>query len=201
MKIYNKTDIVHLVNHLSQGEVIALPTETVFGFAINCTSEVAFQKLMAVKGRENYKPFTLMCSSVEEALNFVDVDNKIISLMNYFSPGPITYILSAKKNIPHWIDFSSGKVGIRIPDDKFILELIKSNKSPLLVPSANKAGEKPCSSYVEIIDKFEGEVSAVVEGNIENGVPSTIILVDDDIILIREGNLKFETIRKYWETL
>ena len=138
MQIYSKKDILEVAKILKSGGIIAFPTETVFGLGVLSNSKENFLKLVKVKNRNPDKPFTLMISKIEQVKDLVEIDVKTAKIIKKFMPGPLTLVLKKKNNseIPSYFDLNSGYIGIRIPDDKFILSLIDLVDCPLLVPSA-----------------------------------------------------------------
>lgn len=182
---------------LMEGKIIAIPTETVYGLAVLSTKKEYFDKLVAVKKRDPSKPFTLMISSLDQVCNFLEINETANKIIKQFMPGEITVILKTKKDIPSYLDLSSGFVGIRIPNKKSILSLIDYINKPLLVPSANPRDLTPAKNSKEVYDYFGDSIDAIVEGDISSNVPSTVIKIDgDNVTLIREGNIKFEQIKE-----
>lgn len=195
MQIYSKKDILEVAKILKSGGIIAFPTETVFGLGVLSNSKENFLKLVKVKNRNPDKPFTLMISKIEQVKDLVEIDVKTAKIIKKFMPGPLTLVLKKKNNseIPSYFDLNSGYIGIRIPDDKFILSLIDLVDFPLLVPSANKSNEKPAKNVDEIIKIFENEIDCVVNGECGSGVPSTVAKIDkENVIILREGIIKKE---------
>ena len=143
-----------------------------------------------------------MCDSINMIKKYVDVNEKVEKLLNKYMPGPLTVLLKSKKELPYFVTLGSEYVGIRISSHPFVLNLIKKVGKPLLVPSANKSGEKPLSEYEDVISVFSGSISAVVMEDALGELPSTIIRIDDDNIeLIRQGSLTFEELNKTWREL
>ena len=196
MKILSKNNIDEAVKILNNNEIIAFPTETVFGLAIKADSLKNFNKLVEVKNRKPNKPFTLMISNINQVKDLIEINDIAKIIISKFMPGPLTLILKAKKNIPYYLDLGSGFIGIRIPKDDFILSLIDKVNFPLLVPSANPSDLKPAKNVDEVKKYFEGKIEAVVEGESTSNIPSTIIKIDNEITLIRQGELSLETILK-----
>lgn len=195
MQIYSKKDILEVAKILKNGGIIAFPTETVFGLGVLSNSKENFLKLVKVKNRNPDKPFTLMISKIEQVKDLVEIDEKTAKIIKKFMPGPLTLVLKKKNNseIPSYFDLNSGYIGIRIPNDKFILSLIDLVDCPLLVPSANKSNEKPAKNVDEIIKIFENEIDCVVNGECGSGVPSTVAKIDkENVIILREGIIKKE---------
>lgn len=196
--IYIKeNDIKKAAKILMDGKIIAIPTETVYGLAVLSTKKEYFDKLVAVKKRDPSKPFTLMISSLDQVCNFLEINETANKIIKQFMPGEITVILKTKKDIPSYLDLSSGFVGIRIPNKKSILSLIDYINKPLLVPSANPRDLTPAKNSKEVYEYFGDSIDAIVEGDISSNVPSTVIKIDgDNVTLIREGNIKFEQIKE-----
>ena len=181
---------------LREGKLIAFPTETVFGLGVIFDDEVAYKNLLTVKRRPPEKPFTLMCANKSDIKKYAFVSKKAEKLINAFMPGQFTIILKAKKCLPFWAVSKEGMVGIRIPDNKTIREMIRLTGKPLLVPSANRSGEPPLTNHLDVIKEFGDEVDAIMEGESTSNVPSTIVIVDDKINIIRVGLISEEEIKQ-----
>lgn len=195
MKIYKKNNLDEIINDLKNNEVVAFPTETVFGLGIIASSEANYLKMVDIKKRPPEKPFTLMCSSTEMASRYVVISDVTRKVLEKFTPGPITLILPKKENVPSFIDLNTGYVGIRIPKNNEVLEVISKINMPLMVPSANISGQEPIKEQQGIIETFNGKISGVLEGECASNTPSTIVKIDKDtIILIRRGEISLEEI-------
>ena len=115
-------------------------------------------------------------------------------------PGPLTVLLPIKEDLPYWIDFGSGKIGIRVPSYEPTLKVLKAAKKGLLVPSANISGNAPALNSNEAKQIFGNSIDLIIEGSSNSGIPSTIIdLTDKDIKIIREGTITKEDILKALE--
>lgn len=196
MKILSKKDIDIAAGILKEGGLIAFPTETVFGLGVIFNNEESYMRLINVKRRPPEKPFTMMLSRKEDISKYAYLDEKSELLVEKFVPGQLTLILRAKPGLPPYVVSKDGFVGVRVPDDKLIQELISKVGKPLLVPSANKSGEKPAYTHEEVISIFDGEIDGVIEGKSISNTPSTIVMVDKDITIVREGLIKKEDIDK-----
>lgn len=198
MKIVDfKNDKCELKKELDSFSVIAIPTETVFGLAASSKNILAFNKLVEIKKRNPDKPFTLMCYSIKQIRKFAIVNKLAKAIINKFMPGSITILLEPKKNIPHYLYLNSDSIGFRIPNNEDLLGFLKYYKLPLLVPSANKKDEKPATSVTDVISIFDNEINYVVNGECITKKASTIIkIVNNDIILIREGPISLDRIKK-----
>lgn len=182
------------VDALRKGEVIAFPTETVFGLGVIFDEEKAYQKLVEVKRRPPTQPFTLMCGRIEDIENYAYLDEKTKKIVETFMPGPLTIIVRVKDDVPPFVTLGTGFIGIRVSESTMVQHLIQSVGKPLLVPSANKHGEIPATTSAMALEAFNGEIPFVIEGKSESNIPSTIIKIDGKIELIREGGIPFDRI-------
>ena len=196
MKIFAQNQIKEAAQILKEGGLIAFPTETVFGFGVIFDNKKSYNRLISVKRRPPEKPFTLMLSDVEDIEKYAHVDARAKKLINKYLPGQLTIILKAKESLPSYCVSSEGNVGIRIPDYDLVRNLIRETEKPLLVPSANKSGESPLTKSDDVISIFDREIDGIIIGESTSKVPSTIVLVDKDIKVIREGLIKKEDILK-----
>lgn len=197
MKILKKSQIKEASEILKNNGLLAFPTETVYGLGVIAPRLENYNKLVEVKQRPPEKPFTLMCSNIKQVETYIEFNEISKKIVEEFMPGPLTIIIKAKEEVPYCVDHGSGFVGIRIPDDEFVLRLIDAVNKPLFAPSCNKSGEEPCMNTDSVIHEFDGEIDGVIEGNCEKGIPSTIIKIDgDQISLIRKGKLSLEEIKE-----
>lgn len=196
MKIVNFSEKELLKKVLDNDHVIAFPTETVFGLGANSCSEKAFDNLVKVKERHPDKPFTLMCYTIDQIKDIVVINEIAQKIIDKFMPGSITLLLKAKENIDYHLHLESKYIGVRIPENKELLEFLKYYGKPLLVPSANKADYAPATSIKEVFNYFNNEIEYCVAGICNTNLPSTIVRVDEDITIIREGPIKEEDIRE-----
>jgi L-threonylcarbamoyladenylate synthase len=197
MIFLNKSEIEPAANILKNGGLLAFPTETVYGLGCISSSKDSFDRLVSVKHRNPDKPFTLMCSSIEQAGNYVVISDKARKIASKYMPGPLTLVLKAKQGVPSYIDLGSGFVGIRIPKDDYVLALIKKVGEPLLVPSANISSMKPALNSDEVYGYFKENIDGIVEGSCVTSVPSTVAKIDgDDIIVLRQGPITLEQLKE-----
>lgn len=198
----NQSEIEKAAEVLRNGEILAFPTETVYGVGVVYDNESAFKKLVNLKKRPPNKPFALMCASLEEALRYVDISEKSKKVMERFLPGELTVLVNAKKNLPSWVTLGTNVIGIRVPDDKYIRDLFHLLRKPCLVTSANRSGEPTSKYYEDTLRIFDGECAAIVKGECNSLIPTTIINLtnEDSISLVREGPISFDTIESFWRS-
>ena len=178
---------------LNKHQVIAFPTETVFGLGVFYDDERAYNLLNEVKRRREDKPYTMMLSKAEDIFKYADINPRYMNLIKKYMPGPLTILVKAKSCVPGYVTHNIGVVGIRIPENKEALDLLNYLGKPLLVPSANRADEKPALNDKEVKTIFKDEIKVVVPGSTCKGQPSTIIdLTGNEIKLIRKGPISLE---------
>ena len=178
---------------LQDHKVISFPTETVFGLGIFYDDFEAYNLLNKIKNRREDKPYTMMLYDVDEIDNYANVDRKFLPIIKKYMPGSLTILVKAKENVPNYVTHDTKIIGIRIPSNKEALDLLRFVKKPLLVPSANKADQKPAINDKEVKAIFGDEITAIIPGEAVGGVASTIIdLTGDEIKLIRKGPISLE---------
>ena len=197
MKIVSKNQIEEVTKALLENKVVAFPTETVFGLAIVYDNLDAFNNLVALKKRSPDKPFSMMLSDVKELSSYGVLNENAKKIAHTFMPGEITILVNAKP-LPTWVTLGTNVIGIRIPDDDFVRELIRKVGKPLLVTSANISGQKPLLNSDEVISTFKDDelLSICVEGKCVSTIPSTVVDVRDKIKVVRLGKISEEDILK-----
>ena len=182
---------------LNNHQIIAFPTETVYGLGVFYDDQKAYELLNIVKRRKEDKPYTMMLSNVEDIEKYAFIPDKYLNLIKKYMPGSLTILVRSKDNVPNYVTHNTGIIGIRIPSNKEALDLLRYVKKPLLVPSANRADQSPARTYKEVVTIFGDEVKVVVPGQIQSGEPSTIIdLTGEEIKLVRKGPIPFEELNQ-----
>lgn len=185
------------VDLLKSGDIVAFPTDTVFGIGVIYNNGDAVEKMKEAKGRDAAKPFPLMVASerqLEEVAYIGDRERKII---RKYTPGALTLVLKRKDTVNK--DFVNGfdTVAIRIPDDAYVLKLLRKT-GPMFVTSANLSGQKAADTDREVMEQLDGRIAAVVRGKAKSGVASTIIdCTGEQLKCLREGTLSFREIEEY----
>lgn len=153
---------------LREKKVIALPTDTIYGLAVDGTDEAAVRQLRALKARDE-RPFTFFMNRGDIERYALPAKKKII---DFFMPGPLTVILKARPGIA--LPFVGEKIGLRIPQHDFVLQLLAAYERPLAVTSANVSGRPPAVSASEISAQFS-TVSMIIDGGELHNAPSTVL--------------------------
>lgn len=192
-------DIEKAVEILSNEDLVAIPTETVYGLAGNIFSEVAIKKIFAMKQRPLFNPLIVHTYSFEKVESYVkEMPPKAKKLAEAFWPGSLTMVLNKNEVIPHLITAGKDTVAVRIPDHPIISALLKRLDFPLAAPSANPFGNISPTRPEHVKSYFEGKLTMVLDGGeCKNGIESTIIGFEEgEPVLYRLGSLAVEEIEK-----
>ena len=201
MKTILGTDISIAQQLLEQGHPVAIPTETVYGLAANALNNDAVLKIFEAKNRPQFNPLIVHSTSWDAAQEFVQKVPAIAhSLAAKFCPGPITFLLEKKNNIPDLVTAGSHLVAIRIPNHPVALKLLSSLTFPLAAPSANQFGYISPTTAQHVLDSLEGKIPYILNGgNTSVGLESTIISFNEkeNVIVHRVGGISIEDIEKH----
>ncbi|MBC5842024.1 threonylcarbamoyl-AMP synthase [Flavobacterium sp. F-380] len=195
--IKTSTSIQDAKNILEQGELVAIPTETVYGLAGNIYNESAISKIFETKKRPSYNPLIVHIDSIEKLDHIVsEVPEKARVLATTFWPGSLTLVLKKKDTIPDLITAGKNTVAVRVPNHPLTLALLKSLNFPLAAPSANPFGSISPTTANHVAAYFESTVKMVLDGGAcANGIESTIIGFEEgEAILYRLGAISVEEI-------
>jgi L-threonylcarbamoyladenylate synthase len=197
------TDMTEAADIIRQGGLVAVPTETVYGLAANGLDENAVKKIYEVKNRPESKPISLLVSGMEDVDRFcIMIPAAAYILAEKFWPGPLTMILRKSGAVPDIVTAGSGTVGVRCPDHKKTLEIIKLAGVPLAAPSANPSGKPSPKSAIAVSLYFNGKIDCIVDGGqCTVGIESTI--VDLTVMpprILREGGLPRKAIEEALNT-
>ena len=190
MRFLNQNDLKSAIEVLEQGDILGVPTETVYGLAVKADDEKAIQKLMDLKNRQigSGKVLTMMVADVDQIDSYAYLTTAQRHLARHYFPGELTLILPKLRSFKHPYFNHFKTIGIRIPEHKYMLKLLRVT-GPLLVTSANPRGEAPCRNAKEVAKRLPSLI-AVVKGEAGGNLPSTIIDFSEGIPqLVRQGGL------------
>ncbi|MYE07885.1 MAG: threonylcarbamoyl-AMP synthase [Oligoflexia bacterium] len=183
--------------------VVAIPTETVYGLAGSVFSEVALKKIFRIKKRPLFNPLIVHCKDTRQMREFHNVSHPLLDkMMAYFSPGPLTFILSKTKKV-HPLITAGHKVGLRVPQHPITLELIKKTTA-LCAPSANLFGRLSPTRAEHVQDIFKGAVPVLDGGECKGGIESTVLEPDFNnkvLNILRPGLISKEDLQKWLQNL
>jgi len=192
-------DIVKAKKILEQGELVGIPTETVYGLAGNALDENAVVKIFTVKDRPRFDPLIVHVTSLAQARQLVEsFPSKAEQLASKFWPGPVTFLLKKKKIIPDLVTSGMDTVGIRCPDHLLTQSLLQSLAFPLAAPSANPFGYVSPTQPEHVNAQLGDRIKYILDGGAcRVGIESTIIGFESEIPKIfRLGGLSIEEIEK-----
>ena len=177
---------------IKNGGLVIFPTETVYAIGTNGFDRNAVEKIYKVKERNLNNPINLLVNSKEMIYNIAEDLNKLErKIIDKFFPGPITIILKKKKIIPDIVTAGQNTVGVRMPNNKIAIDLIKLSGVPIAAPSANLSGKPSGTSIDNIKDDFYGKVDLIIDGGESKiGIESTIVkVIDERVHILRPGSV------------
>ena len=179
------------ISLIKNGEVVAIPTETVYGLAGSIFHEKALKQIFHLKKRPFFNPLIVHCCDSTQMKQFHRINEPILEKMiSHFCPGPITFILDKTDHVHPLVTAHHSKVGIRIPKHPLTLKLIQKTGLALCAPSANLFGQLSPSSAEQVNQIFKGEVPVLDGGPCEVGIESTVIEPDfknHSLTILRPG--------------
>ena len=194
------TNIQKAASFINAGDVVAIPTETVYGLAASILSEKGIQKIYELKGRPKTNPLIVHVASIEEISKWVEVwPEKAKILADAFMPGPITLVMPKSNKIPHYVTSGQDTVGIRVPNHPLFVELLKSLPAPLAAPSANPSNATSATQAKHVFSYFKNkDLPYVLDGGAcVNGLESTIVGFEkNEVVIYRVGAITIEQIER-----
>ena len=190
-------DIQQAKQLLEKGELVAIPTETVYGLAGNALDSTTVAKIFQVKNRPSFDPLIVHVSSLKAAHSFVvGIPRQAEQLVRRFWPGPLTLLLAKKEIIPDLVTAGLDRVGIRCPDHPLTQALLEQITFPLAAPSANPFGYVSPTSAQHVQDQLGEKISYILDGGrCRIGIESTIVgWEDQQPVIYRLGGVSLEQI-------
>ncbi|MGB7127618.1 MAG: L-threonylcarbamoyladenylate synthase [Candidatus Rhabdochlamydia sp.] len=191
-KILTSNQLHEAVRLLHQGQLVAIPTETVYGLAALISSESAISSIFTVKKRPADNPLIVHITSLNQIDQIARPPSKLFfQLAEAFFPGPLTIIIPRHRNLSPLISAGLGSVAIRMPSHPIATDLIQMLGAPIVAPSANLSGRPSATDAQHVLDDFDQKISAVIDGGRTTlGVESTVIsLLSDPPVILRPGNI------------
>jgi len=184
---------------LQEGQLVAIPTETVYGLAANALNARAVTQIFKAKNRPEFDPLIIHVPSIDSVLRYAENFPAIArKLAEAFWPGPLTILLERKKIIPDLVTSGLATVGIRCPDHPLTRELLNELDFPLAAPSANPFGYISPTTPAHVHEQLGSKISYILDGGpCEVGIESTIVGFESGQgIVLRRGGLKIEDIER-----
>lgn len=206
--LWHHQDLNEAIHALTEGEVVAFPTETVYGLGANAYCDAAVQKVYQAKGRPSDNPLIVHChslSQIQEILGSVSEDFQ--QLAEQFWPGPLTLIVEVPEGIfPKSVTGGLSTVAFRVPNHPVALDLLKGLSFPLVGPSANLSGKPSPTTAAHVLHDLSGRIAGVLDGGTTQvGVESTVVdLSVTPPMILRPGAITEEMLlsvlpQVYWD--
>ena len=200
LKIDHPEIFDRVISILNRGGLIALPTDTVYGLAVDPWNGEAVSKLFKVKSRSELKSIPVLLRG-EAAINevAVEVPERVRTIAEKFWPGPLTIVVRRKSELPSEIS-ATDTIGVRAPDHKFANTLLRMY-GPIAATSANLSGQPAASSAEQVVSSLSGMIDLIVDGGESaGGVSSTVVdFTANAPELLREGPISLESVLRVWE--
>lgn len=175
---------------LLSGGVVAFPTESFYGLAVDITNDRAIEKLFSLKQRDRNNPILILLPEKEALKRYVaDIPEQAVKLIDAFWPGGLTLVLNASSLISPLLTSDTGKIGVRLSSHPVATGLARSIGRPVTGTSSNISGRPPCIKADEVYDSFGDSIDLIIDdGPTAGGKGSTILDVTvDPCVVIREG--------------
>jgi L-threonylcarbamoyladenylate synthase len=185
------------VQILSQGDLVAIPTETVYGLAGNAFSDEAVTKIFALKKRPHFNPLIVHIKSIDYLHEVAkNIPQKALQLAHAFWPGSLTLVLPKTSRVPDLVTAGKETVAVRMPNHGMTLQLLNQLHFPLAAPSANPFGSISPTKAEHVVHYFQDTLELVLDGGpCAHGIESTIVgFEEEDAVLYRYGSISIEEI-------
>ncbi len=192
-------DLARAAELLVAGELVGVPTETVYGLAVRADDPDAVARLYAAKGRPSDNPLIVHVASVVALAQVTsNVTPLAARLLGRFSPGPLTVVLDAHPDLPRAVTAGLDTVAVRIPDHPVTLAILERCGLPIAAPSANRSGRPSPTRAAHVLDDLDGSIAAVVDGGPTRfGLESTVVDARGaSPIVLREGAVTREDLTR-----
>ena len=195
----NYVNVKKAKKNINNNNIIAMPTETVYGLAGNAYSNKAIKKIFYLKKRPNFNPLIIHFKSLKDLKKDAIINDSFLKLYKNFCPGPITFVLNKnpKSNISNLATANKNTIAVRFPKHKITKKLLKILNVPLAAPSANISSKLSPTCAADVIDEFGDKIKFVLDGGVcKIGLESTIVDLTGKPILLRHGSITAEEINK-----
>ncbi len=188
---------------LKDGGIVIFPTDTVYSYGCDVSNKKAIDKLYHIKNISKSKPLSFLFSDISEISHYVrNVSNTAFKIMKSAVPGPYTFIFQASKLVPKMIINKQKTIGIRIPDNNIVLELVKALGNPILSTTVHDLAGNIIASPVKLEKLYSNQVESILDAGEKISEMSTVIdLSSGNAIVIREGKGKIFFDAEYKEVV
>lgn len=184
---------------LRAGEVVIMPTDTVYGVGVSPGVPGATARLFSLKGRSFDSPLAVLCADAEQALSLADAPSEAVRrVAGSLWPGPLTLVLRRRADLAYELGAQSTTIGVRCPDHALV-RAIATAVGPVATTSANPHGEPTAPTATDVTKRLGGRVAVVLDGGTCDGAPSTVIdATTDELRLLRQGALSLTAVERLW---
>lgn len=182
---------------IRRGELVAFPTETVYGLAADALNEKAVARVFEAKGRPANNPLPVQVASLDDIPRLAaEIPDVAVRMMERYFPGPLTIVFRASDEVCELITAGTGKVGIRMPDHPVALALIRASGTPIVAPSANTSGEPPPTTANEVLAYLDCRIEMILDaGPTQLKIASTVVdVTESPPRILREGAITADTL-------
>ena len=195
----SKLNLAKAKKILDKNNIIAIPTETVYGLTGNAYSNKSIKRIYKLKKRPKKNPLIIHYHNIKALRKDAYIDEKFLKLYKKFSPGPLTYILQKKKKskISPLANGNLKSIAVRFPKNIIIRNLLKKLKFPLAIPSANISSNVSPIAATDVIDEFGKKINFILDGGRSRiGLESTVVNLYGKIRILRPGAISHKKISK-----
>ena len=194
-KVYDRNNsqdlIQYVVRMLEKGGVIIYPTDTMYAMGCSIQSQQAVNRICEIKQiKPNKNRFSFICADLSSISNFAKVSDFAFKILKRYLPGPFTFVLPASSKVPSVLVQGKKTVGIRIPANELILEIVRQLGHPILTTTLLQT-DLAIEEYTDpslIFDRYENQVDLILDGGFGGHLPSSVIEInEDELEVIREG--------------
>jgi len=189
------------VEMLNLGNLVAFPTDTVYGIGADAFNKSAVEKIFTAKGRDSKKPLQVLIADKDDLNLIVEKQSDILhQLADRFFPGALTIVVPARADFPRWITCGLDTVGVRMPSNPIAIEMIKAFGKPISATSANISGFHDPKNAQQVLEYLDGRIDLILDGGATpDDVPSTVIDISvNPPKILRQGKLTIEEINEVW---
>ena len=188
---------------LIDGNLVAFPTETVYGLGADALNPAAVKRIFEAKGRPSDNPLIAHIASLEQLTQLVrEVSPLAKLLMERFWPGPLTLVMDKDRDLPDDLTAGLATVAVRLPEDPIALDMIRRVGRPIVAPSANRSGRPSATTWESVLIDLDGRIDGVLCGPPTRiGLESTVVdTTTDEPIILRHGAITQEMIQRVWSS-
>ncbi len=196
---FNKKNLNKTIKLLNKGEIVGLPTETVYGLAGNAYDKLAVKKIFNAKKRPKYNPLIVHYNSIKNISKDVKTNLFFMKLYKRLCPGPITFILKKKKNskVNNQVTANLKTIAVRFPKHKIVRSILRSIDYPLAMPSANISSSISPVTAIDVYEEFKNKIKLIFDGGKSKiGIESTVIDLTNEPKILRPGFISSSKIEK-----